>query len=687
MVILMIFATCYGVLQLAVLGSASRTVRTSTLLLAVAAGGYGCGVLALIGEVAATRAMRAVSGRPLYEIVTTAGYTIDPLIEEVVKIIPLVAIVVVARRFRRQWGMTDYLLVGASIGAGFALVEALVRFTSAARRAMPDGDGGFLILMSLSPPQVRGIVANLGLWLPPPVATLDIFGAGSTGLNYHLVWTALAGFGLGLVVRLRGPRRWLGLLPLAYASLDHAANNYAIARPGLGGIRGLSLDGLEGLRTALPVLVFLALVLASVLDVQTLRRVRAEHPDLLLADERAGRPGVRVLGRVALVAPPWTALIAMRFVLARRALCYDLARSGADTDLARPDLYPVVVEIADRLDRARDRTRWQQATQRLGISVVHPRQLLNWRVVLWLALLVPAVAYLVVGAVPRTAGLQRLMASGVVFPVIGIAAIAAVIFVAWQLARCVRQLPATARLPWGEQTLRSTLRIGTGMGAVAAGVAFALSWWINGSSGSDRVILNLHILDALSLLTFVAAAALLIAALFFFPPVALVAVVGGGTALVLTEVAATSAALVVGAAVLGRLGILLSEAADSTGSGKSGGSSSGGSSSGKGGQNLDPGTRAQVQQKLPNGWGSGRANQKKTGTRWEDPNNPGNGVRVDMGDPNSPNPSQRVDHVVVRQNGRVIGPDGKPISGPIAQNPNSHIPLSDWLKWTNWWGP
>jgi hypothetical protein len=39
MVILMVFATCYGVLQLAVLGSASRTVRTSILLLAVAAGG------------------------------------------------------------------------------------------------------------------------------------------------------------------------------------------------------------------------------------------------------------------------------------------------------------------------------------------------------------------------------------------------------------------------------------------------------------------------------------------------------------------------------------------------------------------------------------------------------------------------------------------------------------------------
>jgi RHS repeat-associated protein len=94
-------------------------------------------------------------------------------------------------------------------------------------------------------------------------------------------------------------------------------------------------------------------------------------------------------------------------------------------------------------------------------------------------------------------------------------------------------------------------------------------------------------------------------------------------------------------------------------------------------------------QKVPDSWGEGDPTQKdkkgKPGWRWEDPNDPGNGVRIDKGDPNSPQPSQRVDHVVVRSRGKVLGRDGQPISGAIKDDPvNSHIPLSDWLKWTTW---
>ena len=51
--------------------------------------------------------------------------------------------------------------------------------------------------------------------------------------------------------------------------------------------------------------------------------------------------------------------------------------------------------------------------------------------------------------------------------------------------------------------------------------------------------------------------------------------------------------------------------------------------------------------------------------------------------PDSPFPSQQVDHVVVRSGGRIIGPDGKPIVGTLKENPDAHIPLSDWLNWTS----
>ncbi|MEU4314366.1 hypothetical protein [Nocardia sp. NPDC024068] len=91
--------------------------------------------------------------------------------------------------------------------------------------------------------------------------------------------------------------------------------------------------------------------------------------------------------------------------------------------------------------------------------------------------------------------------------------------------------------------------------------------------------------------------------------------------------------------------------------------------------------------KVPDEWGPGQPNRKKEGERWLDPDNPqGNGVRIDKGDPASPNPSQRVDHVVVRTDGKVLGPDGQPIppGAPIKDHPEAHIPLSEWLKWRSW---
>lgn len=92
--------------------------------------------------------------------------------------------------------------------------------------------------------------------------------------------------------------------------------------------------------------------------------------------------------------------------------------------------------------------------------------------------------------------------------------------------------------------------------------------------------------------------------------------------------------------------------------------------------------------KIPSEWGDGVPNKKGEGQRWEDPENQGNGVRIDKGNPNNSQPSQQVDHVVVRDNGRVIGRDGRPIEGSIRDNASqAHIPLSEWLNWSSWNSP
>lgn len=52
--------------------------------------------------------------------------------------------------------------------------------------------------------------------------------------------------------------------------------------------------------------------------------------------------------------------------------------------------------------------------------------------------------------------------------------------------------------------------------------------------------------------------------------------------------------------------------------------------------------------------------------RWFGPDQPSAaGVRIDRGNPNSPLPSQQVDHAIMRRDGEVIGRDGRPISGSI----------------------
>ena len=92
-----------------------------------------------------------------------------------------------------------------------------------------------------------------------------------------------------------------------------------------------------------------------------------------------------------------------------------------------------------------------------------------------------------------------------------------------------------------------------------------------------------------------------------------------------------------------------------------------------------------VQEKLPDEWGDGQANKKGVGHRWQDPNDPGSGVRIDQGNPNNSQPTQQVDHVIVRDGGKVIGCDGEPISGSIKNNPDqSHIPLKEWKQWKSW---
>ncbi|MFJ3882923.1 hypothetical protein ACIPW5_36405 [Streptomyces sp. NPDC090077] len=72
-------------------------------------------------------------------------------------------------------------------------------------------------------------------------------------------------------------------------------------------------------------------------------------------------------------------------------------------------------------------------------------------------------------------------------------------------------------------------------------------------------------------------------------------------------------------------------------------------------------------------------NRKGVGVRWND--RKGNGVRIDKVEASNSQEYQQVDHVVINSGGKVIGRDGKPITGSIREDAkNAHIPLEEWIK-------
>src|SRR4051794_16745868 len=189
------------VLQLGVIGSWGRSLRLSTLLLTIAVGFFVCGTVAVLLELGWTRAAAAVTGASLYDVVGTAAYTLDPLIEELVKLAPLVLVAWRWARAHRQLGLTDHLLAGAALGVGFELFEAALRFSTlgALATAVP---GGYLVAASLGGTvTVPSVWTSLTSWQPAPAASADLLSFTSGGDTVqHLVWTALAAVGLGWFV-------------------------------------------------------------------------------------------------------------------------------------------------------------------------------------------------------------------------------------------------------------------------------------------------------------------------------------------------------------------------------------------------------------------------------------------------------------------------------------------------------
>ena len=563
MAIFMVIAACYGVIQLAAVGSLTRSVRVGLLLTAVAVGIYGAGLVAVLLEIGYTRGVAEISGDDLSQVVRTASYTVDPFLEEVVKVLPLALVAAWHQRVRRQWGLTDYLLLGGATGAGFGLGEELLRHIHLASKARAD-DGGWSIPRGFTESHIPGPFEILFSWLPEPVSFRGILSLTAGAGISHLAWSALAGLGVGLIMR--APARWkpLGIVPLFYVWADHAVHNYEVHGSSEMGVVGALSVVINPLHGGLSAYVLLAVAAAGVMDLRVLRG-KAGQLDLLTAPERMGRPSLQALGAYARVRPPWTPLVAWRFVLLRRSLLFASAQGPTRTEPLRQ----AVVEARDRIDASSTADAWQPVSlARLRLDRTRYRT-----VVIWLVLLAPAVGYFVLGGFPQTAGLQRLLTGRVMFVVSMLVMLACMGWLAWQAFQAVRALPAARQ--FGELTARIEFRLMIAGGAMVLGLLSAVRW-LGGADAGSPAVSNLHMLEALGNALFYTAILLPILALFMFPPSSL-ALAGGGTMLVMNPALST---WLVRSAIMGILGNVLMQASG-------GGGGPGGSGSGSGGSGFD----------------------------------------------------------------------------------------------------
>ena len=571
MVVLMVLAQLYGVVELAVLGWAARTVRFRVLVLAMVTGLYAVAPAAALLQVAWTRAFAGISGLPVVQVTTTASYTLDPFIEELAKVAPLIVLWLALGSLRRQWAATDFVLAGAALCAGFGLAEDLLRYADQAGHAIHLATGGWIIPVGLSAPTIPGPGHILTSWLPAGVAEGGLLGAGPADvINIHLVWSSVAGLGVALALRQRQPRVRLGGLALVVlAGADHAAFNTR-------GVAGELARGLAAPLNAARGLVWLyplaALAAAVWLDRRELAIVSGRSQAMLRAERGASIPSLGLV-RLALARPPWSTQAVWGFVRLRRA-CLLSGRDG-EPDVA---LKEGLVAIAPSLDRAGGDAGarvWAAAVERLSAWRSRGRRLPGARTLLttrrgllslaWLLLLIPSALYFIIGGVPSLAAVQDALDSRYAVWLIAVAVLAGAAWTAWNLIAGLRRLPAARRHPAADVPAAAMLRLLTRTGSL---VVSAIGLWLlaRGHALGGGLVSDAHILDALGQALLVVALLLALAAIAADPPFALALLAGGGGQLVWAGISEALAGQLVVSGVIGGIGVALMESGDGPGS-------------------------------------------------------------------------------------------------------------------------
>ncbi|WP_262701677.1 MULTISPECIES: DUF6531 domain-containing protein [Streptomyces] len=474
----MALASVWAVLQLLLLSWPVRTVRWPTVLLAFGVGAYGCGVLSMLLELLVARQLATTRHESLAAVVDLVSWTTAPVVEELIKIAPLL-VAGWALRGRMQWGLADFVVLGGAAGAGFSLLENLLMYAESAGKAVPSDEGGWLIAKGLvDHPYVPGLGQILGSWFPSPTGTVEVVEGAVLPYDVHIFASALGGLAVGLLwCGARALTRVAALVPMAGAVAVHWVYNYAAASPGDHTVVEWRerLAGEWGLWIVLG-----CLAAAWIWDLRRSRLGRRRAPDVVLAAERQGQTAFEALLGYALLRLPATWIIALGYARQRRALLYATAHPRSRAEKLEP-LRESVVRQTHRMDATRGQEAWRGVTLRQlwhRAREQRPRRPRHEKALLVLSLLlaVPSLLYLAVGSFPSTKDLQEYFTGGTGLRVLVGVGLAGLALTLWRLISAVRGYRAAGASPLGEAVALVQFRIAVCAGSLVVGVLLLSRW-------------------------------------------------------------------------------------------------------------------------------------------------------------------------------------------------------------------
>ena len=460
-VLFIFLALIYGVVQLFILSSPSRTIRLRSILFGFVAGMSASASAAILIERGSAFLFAAALHRSLSSVPLSDSYTSDPIIEEFCKVLPFLLVLLIPR-VRTRLGFSDIVVMCAALGSGFAFTETTLRFGYGAGAAHWSA-GFWLINQGFSSVGVPGIGAILRSWLPVGVTSVGLFARPNLGLNTHLIWSAIVGLSICIALRGRGKWKWMALLPFIFACLDHATSNAAQLR-----VRFpfMLSPALAAMRHFAVFYALVPLVVAICLDRSVFKRGLADELTVALPAERQGRLGMIALALGHLRKPKflrdlWSyALLRRAFACTKavnpsdKSLPIDRARLAAMGAILEREVSPSSPVAVARLAKAPSRPVYQR--------IIVRRVQLVWLVVLAL----PPALFFVIGDFPWTARLQTALATRLVYHTLLCLLIASMIWQILVLIGQTRGLSYMRRNGSAQALLLYGLSLSTAVGAL-----------------------------------------------------------------------------------------------------------------------------------------------------------------------------------------------------------------------------